>query len=253
MDETDPCEGGVGVLSVTNLGEEISEYQWADAEGIISATLDQDNIEVDPTTTTDFSVTVKNAFGCEATFTEKVEVSVLEGMLIIPERDTIFKGDFTPIKIEPQGAYTVEWEANPSLESMSGFDQIAMPEETTTYTLTIIDDATGCSINKEVTIFVKSVACGTPNIFFPNAFSPNGDGKNDLFTPISTQLIPQMQTVIYNRWGHQIYSSNNLNIDWDGTLPNGSDAPPTTYYWSIGYSSIDGDQLIEKGTVTLIR
>lgn len=87
----------------------------------------------------------------------------------------------------------------------------------------------------------------------PNAFTPNGDTKNDLFTPIRVLGITSMQTVIYNRWGENIYTTQNLNIEWNGNLPNDEPAPTSTYYWRISYVDILGERHSQKGTVTLIR
>lgn len=87
----------------------------------------------------------------------------------------------------------------------------------------------------------------------PNAFTPNDDGKNDLFTPIRASGITSMQTVIYNRWGENIYTTRHLNIEWNGHLPNDEPAPTSTYYWRISYTDLFGETHSQKGTVTLMR
>ncbi|MFK7978997.1 MAG: gliding motility-associated C-terminal domain-containing protein [Saprospiraceae bacterium] len=252
IDNTDPCEGGVGILEVANEGiEAITEYQWEDAEGIISANLNQDNIEIEPAVTTDYTVTVRNDFGCEATLTENVAVANLVDMVVIPERDTIFKGELTPINIVPAGAYIIEWAPSPTLSSMSGFEQVATPEETTTYTVTIIDEATNCSITREVTIFVKSVVCGTPNIFFPNAFSPNGDGNNDVLY-VRGNAISDVYFAIYNRWGEQVFESNSKDIGWDGTF-NGQVVSSDVYGYYLKVTCVDGEVFETQGNVTVLN
>ncbi|GEM_PF-6365932 len=252
IDNTDPCEEGVGLLEVANEGmEAITEYQWEDAEGIISASLKQDNIEVEPAATTDYTVTARNDFGCEATLTETVAVANLAGMVVIPERDTIFKGEFTPINIIPAGDYTVEWTPSPTLSSMSGFEQVATPDETTTYTVTIIDEATNCSIIRDVTVFVKNVVCGTPNIFFPNAFSPNGDGNNDVLY-VRGNAIADVYFSIYNRWGEQVFESNSKDIGWDGTF-NGQVVTSDVYGYYLRVTCFDGEVFETQGNVTVLN
>lgn len=252
IDNTDPCEDGVGLLEIANEGiEAITEYQWEDAEGIISADLNQDNIEVEPAATTDYTVTVRNDFGCEATLTETVAVANLAGMVVIPERDTIFKGEFTPIKIVPAGDYTIEWTPSPTLSSMSGFEQVATPEETTTYTVTIIDEATNCSIIRDVTVFVKNVVCGTPNIFFPNAFSPNGDGNNDVLY-VRGNAISTVYFAIYNRWGEQVFETNSKDRGWDGTF-NGKVVTSDVYGYHLKVTCFDGQVYETQGNVTVLN
>ncbi len=252
IDNTDPCEGGTGVLEIINEGfEDITEFSWTDAEGIISAELDQKEIEVEPSMTTDYTVNLKNAFGCELTLTETVAVSNLEEMVIIPDRDTIFKGEFTPINITPGGDYTVSWEASPTLSSMSGFDQVATPEETTTYTVTIIDDATGCSITQEVTVFVRDVVCGEPNIFFPNAFTPNGDGNNDVLF-VRGNALDEVFFQIFNRWGELVFESNSQDIGWDGTF-KGEVVETDVFGYYLKVTCLNGDVFEKQGNVTVIN
>lgn len=251
QDNTDPCEGGMGLLVVENGNVEDITYQWEDAEGIISEDLTAGAIEVEPAETTTYIVTVKNDFGCEATLTEEVAVANLEDMVVIPERDTIFKGEFTPINITPAGPYTIEWEANPSLSSMSGFEQIAMPEETTTYTVTITDDATDCSITREVTVFVRDVACDVPNIFFPNAFSPNGDGNNDILY-VRGNAISEVYFAIYNRWGEKVFESNSKDVGWDGTF-NGELVSSDVYGYYLKVTCFDGEMYETQGNVTVLN
>ncbi len=252
IDNTDPCEGGTGLLEIVNSGfEDITEFAWTDADGIISAELDQNSIEVEPSMTTDYTVNLKNAFGCALTLTETVAVSSLEDMVIIPERDTIFKGEFTPINITPAGNYSVSWEPSPTLASMSGFEQVASPDITTTYTVTIIDDATGCSITQEVTVFVKEVECGEPNIFFPNAFTPNGDGSNDVLY-VRGNALESVYFAIYNRWGEKVFESNSQDIGWDGTF-NGEVVETAVYGYYLKVTCLAGDVYETQGNVTVLN
>ena len=252
IDNTDPCEGGTGLLEVANEGiEDITIYEWEDAAGIISGELNQASIEVEPESTTNYTVTVKNDFGCEATLTEEVAVANLVDMVVIPERDTIFKGEFTPINITPAGDYTIEWAPSPTLSSMSGFEQIAMPEETTTYTVTLTDEATNCSITKEVTVFVRDIACDVPNIFFPNAFSPNGDGNNDILY-VRGNAISTVYFAIYNRWGEKVFESNSKDMGWDGTF-NGEVVTTDVYGYYLKVTCFDGDMYETQGNVTVLN
>ena len=74
--------------------------------------------------------------------------------------------------------------------------------------------------------------CNT-NIYLPNAFSPNGDGRNDVFMPIESNII-NYRMYIFDRWGKQIFESVSPSIGWDGSL-NGSLCPMGTYVWVIQY------------------
>lgn len=87
-------------------------------------------------------------------------------------------------------------------------------------------------------------------IFVPNAFTPNGDGLNDLFKARAYFRIDSFELRIYNRWGKQIFASTSLNIGWNGTM-NNQQAPPGQYVWMLVYKR--NDKLYrQKGTVLLI-
>lgn len=120
--------------------------------------------------------------------------------------------------------------------------------EAGTYSVTLTIDQ--CITSHTITILLDNCEAV---LEMPNAFTPNGDDKNDLFTPIRISGITSMQTVIYNRWGENIYTTQNLNIEWNGHLPSNEPAPTSTYYWRINYTDLFGERHTQKGTVTLMR
>ncbi len=96
-------------------------------------------------------------------------------------------------------------------------------------------------------------------MWIPSAFTPNGDGVNDLFYPVAVgvyndspldELRFMMQ--IYNRWGELLFESQNMFVGWDGTF-KGVDCPEGVYSYSIKAIGVDNGKMIRKGTVTLIR
>ena len=82
----------------------------------------------------------------------------------------------------------------------------------------------------------------------PNIFTPNGDGSNDLFIPAKSKGITEMHTLIYNRWGGQVFETKNLMIEWDG-----KDLADGTYFWVILYTDVNGEQKTLNGHLTLVR
>jgi gliding motility-associated-like protein len=119
-----------------------------------------------------------------------------------------------------------------------------------TYILTITDIITGCSASDEVTVNPRR-ACGT-NIAMPTAFSPNNDGKNDVYKAVYTSEPDAFELNIYNRWGERVFQTNNINSGWDGKF-KGADAPVETYTWWISYTATDGSKKAEIGTFSLLR
>ena len=115
---------------------------------------------------------------------------------------------------------------------------------------TVEVNAGGCSLLRSVTI--TSNDCEIL-LLMPNAFTPNGDGVNDLLIPIESQNITSMRTKIFNRWGQKIHESGNRYIEWDGTFDNGEPVPTGTYYWSLIATGFQGGTIEMKGTVSIIR
>ncbi|MFN5459606.1 MAG: gliding motility-associated C-terminal domain-containing protein [Bacteroidota bacterium] len=88
-------------------------------------------------------------------------------------------------------------------------------------------------------------------IALPTAFTPNGDGLNDLFYTYGTSEVSQFEFEIFNRWGQKIFSTNDKTKGWDGRF-NGSDAPVGVYAYHV--KAIIGNKTKAlSGNVTLIR
>jgi gliding motility-associated-like protein len=91
-----------------------------------------------------------------------------------------------------------------------------------------------------------------PEMYIPNAFTPNGDGHNDRFRFIPVGIVDYKYFRIYNRWGVEIYSSTDFRSGWDGYY-KGMPAPIDTYIWILQGVDYNGKEITKKGTVTLIR
>jgi gliding motility-associated-like protein len=90
------------------------------------------------------------------------------------------------------------------------------------------------------------------NLVVPNAFSPNGDGINDVWLIKAEGLIRSVAVQVFNRYGQTIYKGNPSGMGWDGRL-NGSPMTPGTYYWILQAYQEDGKPIRMNGSVTLLR
>ena len=88
-------------------------------------------------------------------------------------------------------------------------------------------------------------------IFFPNAFSPNGDTHNDIFKP-TYLFVKNYKMTIYNRAGEIVFSSVNIEDGWDGFY-KGTIAPQEVYIYTVDMEDFTGEKFNTKGTFTLIR
>jgi gliding motility-associated-like protein len=91
----------------------------------------------------------------------------------------------------------------------------------------------------------------TDQIFIPNSFTPNGDGKNDVFRPYGN-VITAMEMKIFNQWGELICESRDISAGWDGTQ-KGKLQPVGVYTYVIRLVLTDGSEITRKGSVHLIH
>lgn len=124
---------------------------------------------------------------------------------------------------------------------------MATPGKTGYLTVKITDDA-GCS--KYDSIMVRTKPCC--EITLPNAFTPNNDGLNDRFKVITIGHHDILSFIVLNRWGQEIYRSNNELEGWDGRFKN-IPQDMGTYNYYISYKCADGEIYEKKGEVILVR
>ncbi len=110
-------------------------------------------------------------------------------------------------------------------------------------------DAHGCTGRDSVVI--RDSACKI-YMYIPTAFTPNGDGKNDIFKPIIAGRLIHYLFNVYNRWGKQIFKATDATHGWNGTI-NGLQQSAGTYIWICEYELAGQTAQVAKGTVTLIR
>jgi gliding motility-associated-like protein len=88
-------------------------------------------------------------------------------------------------------------------------------------------------------------------VFFPNAFSPNFDGENDYFGPLTQCPLEDFELLIFNRWGDLVFRSTDPDFTWDGNF-NGQAATQDVYVWKAVFS-LQGEMWEEYGDITLLR
>lgn len=98
---------------------------------------------------------------------------------------------------------------------------------------------------------INDGSCSTPDLYWPTAFSPNGDGINETYGPSAQQAPDQITMYIVNRWGEVVFQSADINDRWDGKI-NGNDVIPGVYAIYAYYKLNPEDADIEyKGTITI--
>ena len=108
----------------------------------------------------------------------------------------------------------------------------------------------GCTNFDSVHIFIE----GKTQIFIPTAFSPNNDGVNDIFriVPPTLNIETLNEFSIYNRWGEKVFTTNDISKGWNGVY-KGILQGMEVFVWYFSAVTYDGENIFQKGNVTLIR
>jgi gliding motility-associated-like protein len=91
-----------------------------------------------------------------------------------------------------------------------------------------------------------------PQVYMPEAFTPNDDGTNDIFNAVFTFLPTDYEMKIYNRWGNIIFRTTDPEEGWDGKQSNGASAPTGTYIYYIKIDVPGSDSFERRGNVTVL-
>jgi gliding motility-associated-like protein len=198
-------------------------------------------------------LTVVDNNGCEAATSGTVMMSSVTAGISTNFSNVLF-GTAATLQVNAQSgsgsALTYEWSLadidcnNPLCSNVT-----VVLTEPTTYIATVTDEF-GCQVvvQQAITIYYKNA------LVIPNAFSPNGDGENDVFR-VRGMNITEVQFVIYDRWGQKVYDKDdaaNLDTGWDGTK-NGQESEIGVYVYYGTVSFTDGKEEIIRGNVSLIR
>lgn len=111
-----------------------------------------------------------------------------------------------------------------------------------------VRDKNGCYGTDQITIGTTYCV----DIMIPNAFTPNGDGKNEVFKPLIPVPLPGYRMQIFNRWGVLVFETTDTNKGWDGNA-SGQPQPSATYVYKINYKTPLGKEQQQSGTLVLIR
>jgi gliding motility-associated-like protein len=195
-----------------------------------------------------YFIIVKDAHQCidsmtVSLFTPEVKLNAGSDRYIGPNESTILHAE-----VSPQGSYSYLWSPNSQLNANNTPYVTASPHKPTRYTVSVTS-STGCVYKDSVVVKVRF----DENLLIYNAFTPNNDGQNDVFTLKKySDLFFLEHMNIFNRWGKEVYSTNDINQGWDGTW-NGQPQEIGSYMYEISVKDFDGQPHVFKGNVSLLR
>ncbi|HEY5369279.1 MAG TPA: PKD domain-containing protein [Hanamia sp.] len=194
-----------------------------------------------------YVVQVNDILGCPKPAFDTVTVKVEKLVANAGPRDTsIVVGQ--PLQLNGKGSEFYQWSPPDGLSNANIANPIALLTENKEYILTVKSIA-GCTAVDTIDVKVFKVK---PDIYVPNGFTPNGDGKNDIFMPIPIGIKSLIYFKVYNRLGQLMYSTHQMNEGWDGTF-KGNPQSTGVFVWIAKGIDYLSKTITEKGNVTLIR
>lgn len=115
-----------------------------------------------------------------------------------------------------------------------------------------INNKDGCTVDSVLQTLTIVIEPHCVTVYVPSAFTPNGDGRNDIFRPLQSYFTRNMRLQIYNRYGQLLYQGTGPGVQWDGTFKGAAQANGSYVYW-LTYTDFTGVEKQLKGSVLLIR
>ncbi len=242
-------------------------FTWTQGSNVVG---NEANVTVTSCTQLAYTLTGTDAAGCPDD--DALTVGVTQGYIInsitameaTPNNDTIYEGEefvlivSTTPPVLPGATYN--WYVNDSLVSTTNDTISAVLNAIEIFGADVVNSLpvdirveitseAGCSATKPGKMQVYNIPIG-----IPNAFSPNGDGKNDSFKVVSTIPLTIAEFRVWNRWGQLVYDNESGPDGWDGKQKK-EEAASDVYVYRVVYEVTGGSgkQYTKKGDVTLLR
>lgn len=198
----------------------------------------------------DLRVEIMDQLGCWIERLARIRFSE-EGVAATASAQPIelFEAGTVQLQANEGPGLTYSWQPPGLLDNPSAAAPMAFIDTTTLFTVTV-EGQNGCRGTAEVWVRVLT-ECLPPYIFVPNAFTPDGDGLNDELKVLGG-AIDEMEFRVYNRWGEEVFYSDNPAYGWDGAF-RGQPLPPDVYGYYLEVRCFNGDLFQDKGNITLLR
>ncbi len=225
-------------------------YQWSFGDGNTGLGIEPDNT-YNTSGYMSVSLTVTDDNGCSSSKSVPNFIQVLEqpiaGFRATPEILFIGVDELQLTSLSQNAMYSYYVINQDTILGATNSYNFNEPGE---YPITqVVVNGAGCT--DEITHIVK-VEYGT-EYYIPAAFTPNNDGKNDVFKVEGSEIL-DFNLVIFDRWGHEIFSSSDITSGWDGKSPaSAQPVPEGVYIFRVEMKNKQNRDIVENGSVTLLR
>jgi len=239
------CDNDSTLLSgnASNLSGTVN-YVWSPSATVSNNTAS--STVAFPAVTQIYTLTVTDNYGCNYSIKDEVKITVRPPVPAYAGNDSIAILGM-PYQLNASGGSQFSWNPFSMLNDPNAANPLATLSMDTRFIVTVTDIA-GCLGSD--TVFVK--AYNGPTYYTPNAFTPNGDGLNDIFRAVPVGIVSTEYFRIFNRYGELIFETNQWLKGWNGTYM-GKKQPIGVYVWIIKGRDGAGKVVEKKGTVLLVQ
>ncbi len=225
-------------------------FSWSPAEDLSDPAAADPTVRL-PVTTKNYLLTVTGPNGCTSVAADTMTLTVTPPAVIFAGNDTIVAPNeplqLMAVDVNGTGFTSWSWSPAGNLSNPSGQSPVATVTRSETFVVTGTTDA-GCEGIDTINVKVIS----GPEIYVPNAFTPNGDGHNDVLRPVLVGIRTLSYFSVFTRNGQRIFYTRDPGNGWDGTI--GGQSPSTGgYVWTVEGVDYTGKTIRRSGPVLLIR
>lgn len=217
------------------------DYFWQEINGV-EGIMEINPITMSPIESTEFYLTGVDQRGCIDSLRFGLDVYPTP---LVDLGDSVFVFSCEPVQLDAGGGDGSEyyiWSNGYRSRSITVY-------ETGNYS--VIVGNPGCEVSD-----TGYISLCNGRIYMPNAFTPNEDGTNETFKPITADPSVEFHMTIFDRWGQMIFETYDIHEGWDGNF-NGEPCPTGNYVWRIDYqgqgTESPGKKGSDVGTVMLVR
>jgi len=226
-------------------------YQWSPPNYLSNTAIAKPFVLLPPVGVLTYSLMITDANGCKAIKSDSVVITVVPGVKVFAGRDTSIAINqplqLNAIDINNAGFIKYTWSPSFGLNNTQIKNPIAVLNRDITYSVRAFTPE-GCEAKDDIVI---KVFVG-PEIYVPNAFTPNNDKLNDVIHPILIGIKELKFFTIYNRYGQEIYRTSTPGAGWNGLI-KGIMQNTGTYVWTAEAIDYRGNIIIRNGFVILIK
>jgi gliding motility-associated-like protein len=241
------CEGESTLINFTP-SKSYNSYLWVPGKYLSDSTI-LHPIST-PAKSIDYTLVGDDGVCKDTMFYNIIVIPSLGFLNATVDNDSLVKGQSTTLHVTPS-TWAVNWSPSSSLNDYTLVNPIATPPQSTMYTVTLAQSNLNCASSDSVFVFVYDVQCNEKDVYVPNIFTPNGDGKNDMLY-VRGNNIKELYFTIYDRWGEKMFETTDQHVGWDGVY-KGMTSDPAVFVYYLKVRCAGEKEFFIKGNITVMR